>query len=83
MLPLGLLCAVLGASPTIEPPRVLPPDRPASLKPAKFRGHIVFTDAEFRYPTELQKPVLRGISFEVKPGQKVALVGKTGCGKST
>ena len=67
MLPLGLLCAVLGASPTIEPPRVLPPDRPAPLRPAKFRGHIVFTDASFSYPTELQKPVLRGISFEVTP----------------
>ena len=34
-------------------------------------------------PTEKQKKVLRGLSFCVEPGQKVALVGKAGCGKST
>jgi ABC-type multidrug transport system fused ATPase/permease subunit len=33
----------------------------------------------FRYPTDLRKPVLQGISFTVEPGQKVALVGPTGC----
>ena len=32
---------------------------------------------------EKQKPVLNGLSFTVQPGQKVALVGKAGCGKST
>ena len=32
---------------------------------------------------ETQKPVLNGLSFTVEPGQKVALVGKAGCGKST
>ena len=34
-------------------------------------------------PTELRKPVLQGISFVVEPGKKVALVGPTGCGKSS
>ena len=93
-LPLGLLCAVLGATGSIEPDRQRPTDLASSvdpdrspeqqqLRPDKFRGHIVFKDAHFRYPTELQKPVLQGISFEVQPGEKVAFVGKTGCGKST
>ena len=95
-LPLGLLCAVLGSVPKIEPvPNTTPglaqgrgqqdqQDQIAGeLRPAQFQGHIVFKGVEFRYPTELQKPVLRGLSFEVKPGHKVALVGQTGCGKST
>ena len=40
-------------------------------KASKFKGHIKFEDCHFRYPTEKQKPVLRGISFEIKPGEKV------------
>ena len=43
----------------------------------------VFKDVCFTYPTEKQKPVLKSFSFEVKPGQKVACVGRAGCGKST
>jgi len=46
------------------------------------RGHIVFEDAWFNYP-ERHAEVLRGASLEVQPGQVSALVGKTGCGKST
>ena len=80
--PRRLICAVLGATPRIEPHPQKVLEQPL-LKPAKFRGHIVFKDCHFRYPTEKQKPVLRGITFEVKPGEKVAFVGKTGCGKST
>jgi len=53
------------------------------LRPLKFRGKIEFRDVFFRYPTDLRKPVLSGISFVVQPGEKVALVGSTGCGKST
>lgn len=37
----------------------------------------------FRYPTRPQQPVLRGLNLSVKPGQYVALVGHSGCGKST
>ncbi len=80
--PLERLSAVLGSTPRIEPHPQKILEKPL-LKPAKFRGHIVFKDCHFRYPTERQKPVLCGISFEVKPGEKVAFVGKTGCGKST
>lgn len=53
------------------------------LRPLKFQGKIEFRDVIFRYPTDLRKPVLNGISFTVQPGEKVALVGSTGCGKST
>ncbi|KAK9458300.1 P-loop containing nucleoside triphosphate hydrolase protein [Dipodascopsis uninucleata] len=46
-------------------------------------GNIEFKDVHFRYPTRLQVPVLRGVSFSVKKGQFIALVGSSGCGKST
>ncbi|MBX3101839.1 MAG: ABC transporter ATP-binding protein [Bacteroidetes bacterium] len=43
--------------------------------------HIVFKDVHFAYNTD--EPVLRGVSFEVKPGSVTAIVGATGSGKST
>jgi ATP-binding cassette, subfamily B (MDR/TAP), member 1 len=46
-------------------------------------GTIEFRDVHFRYPTRPEVPVLRGLNLTVKPGQYVALVGASGCGKST
>ncbi|KZF22582.1 P-loop containing nucleoside triphosphate hydrolase protein [Xylona heveae TC161] len=46
-------------------------------------GMIEFRDVHFRYPTRPEQPVLRGLDLTVKPGQYVALVGASGCGKST
>jgi ATP-binding cassette subfamily B (MDR/TAP) protein 1 len=46
-------------------------------------GTIEFRDVHFRYPTRPEQPVLRGLNFVVRPGQYVALVGASGCGKST
>jgi ATP-binding cassette, subfamily B (MDR/TAP), member 1 len=46
-------------------------------------GTIEFRDVHFRYPTRAGVPVLRGLNLTVKPGQYVALVGASGCGKST
>lgn len=48
-----------------------------------MEGSIEFRDVHFRYPTRPEQPVLRGLDFSVKPGQFVALVGASGCGKST
>ena len=44
------------------------------------RGHIVFDDVSFAYAAE---PVLRNVSFELHPGERVGIVGATGAGKST
>jgi ATP-binding cassette subfamily B (MDR/TAP) protein 1 len=46
-------------------------------------GYIEFRDVHFRYPTRPEQPVLRGLNLTVKPGQYIALVGASGCGKST
>ncbi|KAK4192066.1 putative leptomycin B resistance protein [Podospora australis] len=48
-----------------------------------IEGTIEFRDVHFRYPTRPEQPVLRGLDLHISPGQYVALVGASGCGKST
>jgi ATP-binding cassette subfamily B protein len=58
------------------------PARPVALaKPA--RGEIRFEGVSFAYPTRPTTRVLDGISFSVRPGERVAVVGPSGAGKST
>nr|KAF6319088.1 ATP binding cassette subfamily B member 4 [Myotis myotis] len=53
------------------------------LRPDKFEGNVTFNEVVFNYPTRPNVPVLQGLSLEVKKGQTLALVGSSGCGKST
>ena len=47
-------------------------------------GHVAFEDVTFTYPDgEADKPTLRGVSFELQPGQFAAFVGPSGAGKTT
>ncbi|XP_054420071.1 ATP-dependent translocase ABCB1 [Pteronotus mesoamericanus] len=46
-------------------------------------GNVTFNEVVFNYPTRPDVPVLQGLSLEVKKGQTLALVGSSGCGKST
>ncbi len=47
----------------------------------KIKGYIDFKDIHFGY--EKDEPVLKGLNLSVKPGQKIAIVGSTGSGKTT
>lgn len=51
--------------------------------PQSVKGHIRFQNVHFRYPTRPGVRVLRGLDITVEPGTYVALVGASGCGKST
>ena len=48
-----------------------------------LRGRVEFRDVWFRYPTRKEEFVLRGLCIVIEPGESVALVGESGCGKST
>uniref|UniRef100_A0A8C6BDB1 Phosphatidylcholine translocator ABCB4 n=1 Tax=Monodon monoceros TaxID=40151 RepID=A0A8C6BDB1_MONMO len=53
------------------------------LRPDKFEGNVTLNEVVFNYPTRPNVPVLQGLTLEVKKGQTLALVGSSGCGKST
>uniref|UniRef100_A0A672TGR4 Bile salt export pump n=1 Tax=Strigops habroptila TaxID=2489341 RepID=A0A672TGR4_STRHB len=48
-----------------------------------FKGSIEFLNCKFTYPSRPDIQVLKGLSIAVKPGQTLAFVGSSGCGKST
>jgi ATP-binding cassette subfamily B protein len=56
-------------------------DIPGAIKAPLFRGEVAFENVTFGYRDG--EPVLQDLSFTVKPGQMVALVGSSGTGKST
>ncbi|KAL2688962.1 hypothetical protein Neosp_003012 [[Neocosmospora] mangrovei] len=49
----------------------------------KCEGKIEFENIYFTYPNRPGHPILNGLSFVVQPGEHIALVGSSGCGKST
>ena len=53
------------------------------LLPDDLKGKIEFNHVTFAYPTKPEQIVLNDISFKIEPGQAAALVGYSGCGKST
>ncbi len=57
--------------------------RPDALPLRAVRGELRFENVDFAYGSAPENPVLDNISFRVRPGQSVALVGATGAGKST
>jgi ABC-type multidrug transport system fused ATPase/permease subunit len=67
-------------------------DKPGAIAVPSLRGQIEFRNVVFSYPSiepskkkgdAKARPTLNGLSFTIKPGQVIALVGHTGAGKST
>ena len=77
----GALAAAERVFDLLEAEEVVPdPAEPASL-PAEVSGRVEFEHVSFGYAPE--KPLMRDVSLTAEPGQKVAIVGATGAGKTT
>lgn len=63
-------------------PEVLTKDS-KDVKKIPLNGEIQFENIHFSYPARPELEVLKGINLTIKPGQKIALVGQSGSGKST
>jgi len=65
---------ILDVKPEIE-------DAPDAVAVDRFRGEVEFRDVDFSYVPGVQ--VIKDMSFEAEPGQRIAIVGPTGAGKTT
>ncbi|XP_029441886.1 antigen peptide transporter 1-like isoform X2 [Rhinatrema bivittatum] len=54
-----------------------------SLAPETLEGHVTFQNVSFSYPSRPGTPVLKDVSFQLRPGEVTALVGPSAAGKST
>ncbi len=58
-------------------------DRDGAGKLPQLKGEVEFSHVSFAYADEPEKMILKDVSFKVKPGETIALVGPTGAGKTT
>lgn len=56
-------------------------DKPDAIDPGRVRGEVTFDDVSFSY--DGKRPAVADLGFTAEPGQRIALVGATGAGKST
>ena len=56
-------------------------EKPDAVPARRLRGQVDFEDVHFHYDPGVE--VIRGITIHVRPGQTIAFIGATGCGKST
>ncbi len=66
----------------IETPAIAAPSDPQKM-PEPAKGAVSFESVSFAYPTRPDVAALHGLSFAVKPGETVAIVGPSGAGKTT
>ncbi|XP_060638094.2 ATP-binding cassette sub-family B member 5 [Anolis sagrei] len=67
----------------ITQPRPIDSSSNEGFKPDKFRGEIEFKNIHFSYPSRPEVQILKGLNLKIQPGKTIALVGSSGCGKST
>jgi ATP-binding cassette subfamily B (MDR/TAP) protein 1 len=73
--------AVINLLKVIKRSPALPPS--GGTAPNKIEGNLEFVDVTFSYPSRPNVQVIKNLSLSIKPGQKIALVGASGSGKST
>ena len=82
----GELIAAIGATERIR--EILRMDGEIDIKPyedvqIKFKGDVEFKSVDFTYPARADMQILHDFSMKIVPGEKIALVGASGAGKST
>ncbi len=65
----------------IDTPGETPDPADAPKEDTVFKGHVEMKDVAFSYTED--RPLIRNFSMDVQPGQRIAIVGPTGCGKTT
>ncbi|XP_073286737.1 ABC transporter B family member 15-like [Primulina huaijiensis] len=73
----GSVFAVLDRYSLIEP------EDPDGYKADKLTGHVELEDVDFAYPARPNTIIFKSFSIDIEPGKSTALVGQSGCGKST
>ncbi|KAL8475590.1 hypothetical protein ACS0TY_028304 [Phlomoides rotata] len=62
---------------------LIEPEDPDGFKPEELKGRVELLDVDFAYPARPDTMIFKGFSLDIQAGKSTALVGQSGCGKST
>lgn len=74
----GKIDQLIEREPLVQDPKSVDPNKAWNVE-----GAVTCNETKFFYPSRPSSMVLQGLNLEITPGQSIALVGSSGCGKST